>query len=278
MKVRLLAASDVDPRDYLDGANLAFGHWGDESTFAWAFRGGAELLFLGEDGERPQAGSAITYRTIRYSDGRTTAAAIMTGSWTMPHARGLGLFSRMIEATCDAARSRNALVLGFGRMENASRRRFDAAQAGMHPSFYLRSAVGNELAQDGPFTSAAGLERMEPSPALFPAHGTGFVYSPAEWRAQHVDRPGGRVECLGRAGVWAALVERADGFDRVHALSDEAALPALAARARAAGRQLFWYATRPPHSAIGVEWTTGFLATLPPSPITDWAFQNGDRM
>lgn len=260
MRLRRLAARDADPHEYLDGANTAFGGWGDLAMFAWVFRDDAELFFLDDATGRPVAASGITWRRLR--DGQR--AAIMTGSWTLAAARGQGAFTRMLDATRAAAEERGAAVLAFVRSENPSRRRLAAAGAGMHPSFYCRSTKTPEIAVD--------LDILEPDPASFP---TGFLYTPAQWRTQFVERSDAHIECVGQRGAWSAVVERAAEFDRVHLVSDDAALPHLTARAHAAGRRLFWYATRPP--AMECEWTDGFLASLPVTVISG-AFQNGDRM
>jgi hypothetical protein len=260
MRVIRLAASAVDPRRYLDGANLAFGHWGDETTFRWAFRNDAELLFVEDADGRTIAASGINWRTLRA--GRR--AAIITGSWTHAEARGLGAFGSLLEATRIAALEQNALLLGFGRMENPSRRRFEAIGAHLHPTFYCRSTGAPHV--------MTTLDNVEPDPDLFPSV---FQYTPAEWRVQYLQRPHAQIECVGHRGGWAAVIEQTAEFDRVHALSHAEALPLLAARAHAGGRRLFWFATRPP--AIECEWTDGFLSSLPPV-VSEWEVQNGDRM
>jgi hypothetical protein len=261
MKMRRIAAAVADPAEYLAGANRAFGAWGDEATFAWAFRGRAELLFIdGHDG-RAIAGSGITYRTL--TGGRP--AAILTGSWTLPESRGSGAFTRIIEAACEIANEQDAVVLGFGRMDNASGRRLAAARAVMHPTFYCRSIPTTD--------QACEFEPLDADPSSFPSS---FVYTPAEWRAQFLERPRAHIECIGRPGRWSAVVERVSAFDRIHAVSDLAALPALAARAHAGGRRLFWFATERP--ALECEWTDGFLSSMPAPPVSAWSLQNGDRM
>jgi GNAT superfamily N-acetyltransferase len=259
MRLRRVAARDIDPREYIDGANEAFGHWGDIPLFTWVFRGGAEILFLDDEQGRVIAGSGITWRTLQGGQ----KAAIMTGSWTRPEARGHGAFSRMVQATIDVAAERNAVVLGFVRAENASARILEAAGAAMHPTYYCRSTV--TLAAPGE------LEQIEPDPAMFRSS---FVYTPSEWRAQFLERPNAPIECIGRRGAWSAVVERAPEFDRLHALSDDSALPQLAARAAAVGRRLFWFTARRP--AIDCEWTDGFLAQWP-AALSEWDLQNGDR-
>lgn len=258
MKIRRVTAAGADPRDYLDGANRAFGAWGDEATFAWVFRGGADLLYF-EDGGRILAGAGITRRAL--ATGRRLA--IMTGAWTSVEARGRGAFTRMAEEACAIAAGEGAVFLAFVRAENASRRVLERLGATLHPTFYCRSTRVSAPPVD--------LQTIDPDPCVY---ASSFVYSPAEWRAQFLERPRAEIECLGLNGR-TAVVERTAEFDRVHAVSDEQFLPHLAARAHADGRRLFWYSTKPP--AVACEWTDGFLATMPPLAY-DWQLQNGDRM
>ncbi|MEA2163545.1 MAG: hypothetical protein QOK37_1672 [Thermoanaerobaculia bacterium] len=263
MRLRRVLASDADPADYLIGANRAFGNWGDELTFRWAFRGG-EILFWDDEGGKPVAASGISYRTL--IDGREMV--IISGSWTSPAARGTGAFARLIEATHMVARERQAITIGFGRMENISRQRLKAAGAEMHATFYCRSGP-----QSAPERPPVSLDPLDPSLYVFPSF---FRYTTEEWRRQFIERPHAAIECVGRRGEWAAIVERAAEFDRVHAVSDEAYLPLLAARVHAEARRLFWFSMRQP--SIPCEWTDGFCSTFPPSDVSAWTFQNGDRM
>jgi hypothetical protein len=303
MKLRVVPAADADAGEFLRGANLAFGSsgdkaWGDEVMFDWAFRRvmsgrAADLLYLDEGGVT-LAGSAVTWRTVVFEDGSTRLAAIMTGSWTLPEARGRGAFTGMVGATRELASEQDALVLGFGRMENASGRRLEAGGSVLHPAFYCRSRGSGGVEEP--------LDRLEPDSSLFaPTTGARFVYTETDWCSQFIERPGASSECLGRRGEWAAIVETAGEFDRVHAVSDVARIPLLAARAHARGRRLFWYSTRVQNVA-GVEWTAGFLSVMDPEweterrrgtppgharrmralrtpqDETNWDFQNGDRM
>jgi hypothetical protein len=258
MRLRRVAAAEADPRDYLDGANRAFGAWGDEATFAWVFRGDADLLFV-DDGDRILAGAGITRRTLTTGQ----PLAIMTGAWTSAEARGRGAFTRMVEEICAIAHERHAVFLAFVRVENASRRALERLGAGFHPAFYCRSTTAAAHGED--------LRAVEPNPDRFTSS---FAYAAAEWRAQFLERPHADIACLG-VDDGAAIVERTTEFDRVHAVSDERLMAPLTARAHACGRRLFWYSTRPP--AIPCEWTDGSLATLPPLAY-DWQLQNGDRM
>jgi GNAT superfamily N-acetyltransferase len=260
VRLRRLAGRDANPGEYLAGANAAFGSWGDEAMFKWVFRDGAELLLVDDGAGRTVGGTAILYRTLQ----RGGRAAIMGGSWTLPEARGCGVFSSMVETIRAIAAERGAVFIAFVRRENASSRRFEALGAAMHPTFYCRSTVASRYALE--------LEPLDPDPEMFPSS---FSYSADQWRAQFLERPSARVECVGRRGEWAAVVESSEDFDRVHAVSDLAALPLLAAHAHARGRRLFWFATRRP--SMECEWTEGFLAQLP-AAATEWELQNGDRM
>lgn len=282
MRVLSASATEVDAARYVAGANAAFGEWGDEETFDWAFRqtpGGrppADILFV-EAAGRVVAGSAIVHRAVRGPTGEARPAAIIAGSWTLPEARGAGAFMRVACATADVARSRGAIFLGFLRAENGSRRRLEAIGAGMHPAAYGRSSGA------APPARPPVLETLDPEPDLFPPEeGTAFAYDAAAWRHQFLGRPGAHVECVGRRGEWAALVETRGGVDQVHLLSGDGALSPLLARAAAAGRRLFCYATAAPRiaalRALGFEIGEGLVAALPPPAVTDWSFQNGDRM
>ena len=263
MRLRRVLASDADPAAYLSGANRAFGNWGDELTFAWAFRDG-EILFLDDASGQPVAASGINYRTLL--DGRTIA--IISGAWTSPAARGTGAFARLIEATHLAARERDAITIAFGRMDNISRRRVADAGAQIRATFYCRS-----LPQIAPGEPPASLDHLDPSLYAFPSS---FRYTSEEWRRQFLERPNATIECVGQLGEWAAIVEKAADVDRVHAVTHEPALPLLAARAHAEGRLLFWFALKQP--SLPCEWTDGFLSTFPPADVTAWSLQNGDRM
>lgn len=262
MKLRRHLARDLDPQEYLDGANTAFGHWGDAAQYAWAFRDDAEILLLDDEQGRTIAGSGITFR--RMHDGR--GVAIVTGSWTLAAARGRGAFTQLINATREIAKERDASALGFVRAENESARRLFNLGTRMQPAFYCRSTGAG-------LKPGLHLDTLEPDPNAF---ASSFAYTPREWRVQFMERPNAAIECVGIRGAWSAVVEASTEFDRVHAVSDDAALPLLAARAHARGRRLFWYTTRQP--SMDCEWTDGFVGEFAPAVVSDWVLQNGDRM
>lgn len=248
MNLRRVRAADADPAEYLAGANAAFGHWGDEAFFAWAFRGDAELLFLDD-----VAGCGVTFRTL--SSGET--AAIVTGAWTLPAARRRGALTMLVETTRDIARERGGNAMAFMRADNPSARRLAALGARMHPSFYCRRPKRQREGRYSP---------IEPDPAMFSST---FVYTSDEWRKQYLERPHANIECVGQPGRWAAIVERTADYDRVHAISDERFLPSI-------GGRLFWFTLKRP--SIACEWVDGFVCELPASSVSEWILQNADRM
>ena len=105
---------DVDGRDrvvidlahYIECMNRCFPGWGGERMAAWAFRGADFLLH-----ESGDAGLALTWRDVELPDGAHAPAAIITGAWTLPEARGRGHFSQLIERSRVLAETRDARSL-----------------------------------------------------------------------------------------------------------------------------------------------------------------------
>ena len=256
--------TDVDA--YLAGLNACFPNWGGRARFDWCFRRivadrEPDLLTIVED-SRTIAGSGVTYRRIRFDD-KETRAAVITGSWTLPEARGRGLFSQMIDRSRETAAKKDAhLLLAFVTQENASCRRLRAAGARMIPTAYCRSTVR---------VTPATEERL-PS-----ANACTFVYTEEEWSGQFLERPASveRIE----SDRWSAVVEPTPVYDRVHHIEGERieALTALTVR----GRRVFAFATLPDDEAAlvqhGFEIIRGYLAVFGDGPET-WDIQNGDRM
>jgi hypothetical protein len=283
--------------EYLHGLNRSFGHWGDRSVYRWAFERqvgapAADLMVLhGESG--PVAGSAVSYRRIRHTGGEMLAG-IMTGSWTLPEARGRGAFAQAIQESRRLTAARGgAALLAFVTHDNASRRRLVAAGCAEVPTFYVAS-TDTTTAPDG----APPVHADEAGPAeLFRAHerwvqeapGAHVIYpSVAEWASQFLERalP---VECVRVAGAHC-LVERAAASDRVLWIAGPdpaAAVAALLARASGAGRQLFFFtcdqALAQAGAALNMVARPGSLTVISAGDDeaelpTGWRLQGGDRV
>ena len=282
-----------DEERYLAALNTCFGGWGDRRRFDWCFtRDGArrrpDILQL-ESPRGPIAGSAVTYRTVRVECGVEVVAGIMTGSWTLPDARGAGAFTRLIAASREAvAAAGGTLLLAFVTAANPSRRRLDAAGAGMVPTWYCRSAGTAGQRDDGlRAVAAAGIAQRPIAPT---AVGACFCYTGDDWQGQFVGRPDD-VRLVQRPGRWTALVELAPGFARLLTLDAApgdrpAAIDALTAHARHEGRELFAFTMHADECALlrerGFVVGDGFLAVDVIGQAVGvprhWHVEHGDRM
>jgi hypothetical protein len=284
------AASLEAGREYIEGANASFpGGWGDDRLFQWAFldpradRTG--MVIEARQGDAMVAGSGLTFRTIDNGRG-LFLAAIMTGSWTRPEARGLGLFGAMIQQSAALAQAAGAqLLLAFVTQSNASRRRLEAAGAVLFPSAYCQGPL------DVP-TVTPPLRQIDRWPRTRLRSGAAtFAYSDEEWARQFLHRPTATdVRILGDDTV-AAVVECTERSLVVHALSapDEArALSTLAAWAATQQRRLFCFTTSVAlHEELarrGFAITPGSVAAIATGEqpvdalVHEWDLVNGDRL
>lgn len=288
--------------EYLSGLNRSFGDWGDRSTYRWDFEREvgtrpADLMILRDQG-KIVAGSAVSYRIVRYGVDELLIG-VMTGSWTLPEARGRGAFSQVIDASRRLVASRGGTALiAFVTQENASRRRLVAAGCLEVPTWYVASTNETVAPTDAPVVEPGSATVEE----LFLAHrrsqsggnAAHVMYPSIEvWASQFLDRPL-PVERLTAAGCHC-LVERSPVSDRVLWLDGRdpsAAVAALLARAVDAGRQLFVFTTQAGLAQTGVDLgmaaKPGSVAVLhalygpdrPASPAslpTEWGLQGGDR-
>lgn len=293
--------SDLED-DYLRGLNRSFGHWGDRSVYRWALErevgAGAPDLMVLRDQSIIVAGSAVSYRKVRFGDDELQIG-IMTGSWTVPEARGRGAFSQVIDESRYLVTARGAsMLIAFVTQDNASRRRLVAAGCVEVPTWYIASTRDTLPPADAPAVEPSSATAQE----LFRAHrrwqaeGAGaYVEYPSveAWASQYLDRPL-PVERLAAAGCHC-LVERTATSDRVlwiEGRNPMAALAALLARAIEMGRQLFVFTTEAGLAQATVE--LGMVAK--PGSITvlqalegahggpghsrlppEWKLQGGDR-
>jgi hypothetical protein len=283
---------------YLEALNRCFPRWGGDAQFAWAFErcvGGprADLMVLRENGEL-LAGSAVTYRTLT-TGSRKMLVGIMTGSWTLPEARGRGCFGKIIEESVLMTTSHGGgALLAFVTQDNASYRRLRDAGSRLFPTTYVFSPEGVSI------PGAALPEDPNPEAKLMEmCHATAgarshVLYARDEWRSQFLAREGPtRVLRLGDLG-WAVVETKGD-FDRMqglaleHGASVESAMGMVASDARARGKRFFSFTTDGDVAAacenIGLTSAPGFLTALTADPAAWDAgaleapfFQSGDRM
>jgi hypothetical protein len=201
------------------------------------------------------AGSAVSYRWLE-RDGTRVLIGIMTGSWTLPEARGQGCFTRIIQESVRAAANQGAgLLLAFVTEDNPSYRRLRDAGAALFSTTYLRGtsdaspwpvegevldeALEMKLHARHVASGEAGLERWS------------VVYDLDTWRDQLVERA--RRSAAVRIGDDAfALVDRVpdNNTTRLLALYQgsselDALLSALAGAEARRGRTLVGFAADP---------------------------------
>jgi hypothetical protein len=278
MECRPLVGGETE-RHYLESLNACFPGWGGREMFAWCFsRESAglrpDLVMLHDDAGRAVSGTANTYRRIGLPNGQTIIAGIMTGSWTLPEARGQGLFTRLIAESIDLAAARQAsLLLGFYARTNPSAGRLRAAGSALFPSWHIRSPAVRGIAtaaDDGSHADGAPDDHQDVGDTVR------LVYTADEWRDQFVRRPN-PVTRVRSGNQWSALVERTAAFDRVLSLTlselsaqDDAAwadaVGVLDARAAAAGRRVFVYTTDERQASAardrGFEIVDGYVSAL----------------
>ena len=298
--VRVMLTEAWNPELPDAAATLAYlnrcfdGGW-DETLYRWylarPFNGrNPDRIIIGDEGE-PVAGSVINYRQLLAPDGSIRDIGIASGSWTLPEARGQGLFTRMMQASVSRAGEQGCqYFLAFVTRDNASRKALQRCGAAMIPAAYVVS--------DGTPNAAAAEVTIEkvrvmPSDMHHAAPTSGpvrFSYpSASAWATQHLERPL-PVEVYRLHGEYA-IIEHAADTDRLQWTSADGQLrhqvaASLAARAAVAGRKFFMYRTDNP-DVDGLDSRPGFVCCLPTAagqsdPLsdlgTDWDIQSADRM
>lgn len=280
----------------LSRLNRCFGGGWDETLYKWylarTFNGRTpDRIVISDDGE-PVAGSVVNYRQLLAPDGTIFDIGIASGSWTLPEARGQGLFTRMMQASVTRAGDRGCqYFLAFVTAENASRNALERYGAAMIPASYVTSG------ETPPTTDAnATVESVDASAAeLFdPVRAGGpvrFYYdSAAAWAAQQLERP--LPVAVYRLDGEYATVEQAADTDRLLWTSAVAGrrqqiAASLAARAARLGRKFFMYTTRGGAELDGLVARPGYICCLPTAsgqrePLSelgnDWDVQSGDRL
>lgn len=130
--------------EYLHNLNLVLSDWGNADKYAWYFQRKTSFpdpdLMILKNGEQTLAGSAVSYRQLRFPNGGEVLIGIMTGSWTLPEARGQGCFGHIIQESIRLTSQKGgALLIAFVTEDNASFRQLAKAGATLVPSTYIFS-------------------------------------------------------------------------------------------------------------------------------------------
>lgn len=201
---------------YIKYINECFNGWGQDKEYSWAFNRkigdkSSDIMIIKNEEDEVIAGSAVTYRKLKAPQGNTIDIAIMTGSWTLPKARGKGCFSKIIDLSKElAAKKEVPYLTAFVTESNASFRRLRDAGSELLPTSLLFSP-------EEPFAIADTLEvkAMEDSEEVVAdiysrfkhlhRNTLSYDYTPEEFYLQYIARPK-KVEIL-KIGHEYAVVE-----------------------------------------------------------------------
>lgn len=236
---------------YLDGLNACFGSWGDRDQFAWVFERSSgshppDRMAIIDDGEF-LAGSGISYRLVNIPNGASMPVGIMTGSWTLPSARGRGIFTTIIEESRKRAEELGCgLLLAFVTHDNPSRRALERAGSALFPTWYAFGAAEGIEPASGASEEEPPVDEYGAAREAALGRFVRFHYPTAEaFSGQFLHRPA-PVE-VRRYPSGVAILERSGDTDRVLShrseVSRAALLEEIASDAAGHGRRLFQLTT-----------------------------------
>ena len=131
--------------EYLENLNNCFPNWGDLKTLDWVINRSfdntkPDFFVINSDENEILAGSAISYRTLKFPDNSKHKIGIMTGSWTLPISRGMGCFTETIMKSLELVSDKNfSFLTAFVTQSNASFRRLQDAGSFLLPTNYIIS-------------------------------------------------------------------------------------------------------------------------------------------
>ncbi|WP_299758416.1 hypothetical protein [uncultured Pontibacter sp.] len=193
----------INPEDYTSKyiayLNKCFKNWGQKDVYDWVFKrtvGGldSDIILIKDNEGEIIAGSGVTYRKLNTEQAGLIDIAIMTGSWTLPKARGKGCFTTMIEVSKEVAANKGvAFLTAFVTESNASFRRLERAGSYLVSTYHLFSPdeqynapnlLNVEEVSLDEFTIDKVYNRLNSFKVL--AH---FAYTRHEFKEQYIDRP-----------------------------------------------------------------------------------------
>lgn len=266
---------------YIECLNYCFGDWGGTNVYKWCFNCQvgdlkADIMILKKDG-KIIAGSAVTYRKVLFANSSMINVGIMTGSWTLPDARGQGCFTKIIKESVALASSKDAaLLLAFMTKNNASFRRLVDSGSLLFPTHYLFSSDDTPIPESDLVISPVldirkGVETIFERFIRYQIGFAHFIYTPKEWQSQFFNRPG-EIEFLCINNIGLAVIEKKENFDRVlfmslgEGITFKKFIKALLKRALNNRRKLFLFTTSPLWKdecvELGFNYSPGYLTAL----------------
>ncbi|MBC7640980.1 MAG: hypothetical protein H7174_01365 [Flavobacterium sp.] len=132
-------------QNYLENLNNCFPNWGNIETYNWVINRKfnnikPDFFVIENDENQTLAGSAISYRKLKFQDNSYHEIGIMTGSWTLPISRGMGCFTETIKKSSElVALKRMPFLTAFVTKSNASFRRLQDACSYLLATNYIIS-------------------------------------------------------------------------------------------------------------------------------------------
>lgn len=147
--------------EILKNLNLCFPNWGSNIQYHWYFERSVtelkpDIIIFRNESDEIIAGSAISYRQIKLSDHKIYQIGIMTGSWTLPAARGMGCFTEMINTSKVICKEKNVdFLTAFVTEDNPSYRRLHSAGS------YCLSIMNYSYQNDNQIDIVSGVEELD---------------------------------------------------------------------------------------------------------------------
>lgn len=306
---------DLEAQIGVDFLVRTFGAGWTPATYSWylkrEFQGEAPDRLVLVDSQQVLATAGIAYRQLMIPNGTIHRVGIMVAACVPPRERGRGRFMRLWKGAVEYCATRDCTaLLGFVTADNASCLILRRARAVQIPTSYVMS-------DDSAVNSIAGtphLVDVVADAADFPLSGwpdfaraalqvqpsstvCRFHYPTIDtWRSQFIERPH-PVELLRIGDSALAVIEQVDDTDRLQWLHADphgygAAVAAIVARARLAGRRFFMYSTAAiPESDLrncSLKVRPGFIMAVPTRTEHEahvrtwatlpWQVQSGDRL
>lgn len=190
---------NIEPIQYLENLNKCFGHWGDEKQYNWVFerkvgKQKTEQMLLSYEGSII-AGSGVSYRSLLLN-GKEHIVGIMTGSWTLPEARGKGAFTQIINSSLEMVETNDlSLLTAFVVESNPSYRRLRDAGSELIPTHYFFGSKDLSLPPPPPGEIAEVDFSTEALKGLYQEYlaplscSLRFHYTEHDWLEQFINRP-----------------------------------------------------------------------------------------
>jgi hypothetical protein len=265
--------------------NACFPGWGDQRTFGWAFsrqmhgQPPTDYMLLSEDGGT-LAGSGVSYREVLLPNNAAITVGIMTGSWTLPAARGRGFFSRIIEESIKITAARKgALLIAYVTTDNPSCRALLKSGAASFPTSYfiLEPNAGEAKTSAEPLAEVGDIsdQLIKQWRQQYVGFARFGYQTLDDWRSQFLRRPS-RPRVLARNADEFVMIDEHGDTDRIVAYlgargkSPSELLGAVLSRADSRGRKVFAFSSDPELSefclASGFTERPGFLT----ANVADW--------